>query len=75
MGRALLRRVVERLALEGRHSLFVWVARDNPSRGFYEALGGTLVRERRAPIFGVEIDEAGYGWDDTGALLSRLQPR
>ena len=75
LGRALLQRVVERLALEGRHSLFVWVARDNPSRGFYEALGGTLVRERRAPLFGIEIDEVGYGWDDTGPLLTRLEPR
>ena len=72
LGRALLRRVVERLALEGRHSLFVWVARDNPSRGFYEALGGTLVRERRATLFGVEIDWVGSGWDDTGPLLRRL---
>ena len=71
LGRELFRCVTERLAAEGRRSLFVWVARDNPSRAFYEALGGRLVRERREKLFGQSVDEVGYGWDDMAPLLER----
>ena len=72
VGKALFRRVVDWLIQDGRQSLFVWVARDNPSRAFYEAMGGRLVRERRAELFGQQIDEVAYGWDDIAALATQL---
>ena len=75
IGKTLFLRVAERLALDGRRSLFVWVAQDNPSRAFYEAMGARLVRERRVELFGQQIDEAGYGWDDITTLLARLGSR
>ncbi|HET7769339.1 MAG TPA: GNAT family N-acetyltransferase [Chloroflexota bacterium] len=73
IGKTLFLRVAERLAQDRRRSLFVWVARDNPSRAFYEAMGARLVRERRVELFGQQIDEAGYGWDDITTLLARLR--
>ena len=73
IGKSLFLRVAERLAQASHRSLFVWVARDNPSRAFYEAMGARLVRERSVELFGQQIDEAGYGWDDISALLARLK--
>ena len=72
VGRRLFRFVAERLAAGGARSLFVWVARDNPSRRFYGALGGRQQAETRMEIFGQTIDEAGYGWEDLGQLLAWL---
>lgn len=74
LGRALLRHVVDRLAAHGHRSLFVWVARDNPSRAFYESLGARLICERRDTLFNQPIDESGYAWDDLNALRTRLHP-
>jgi GNAT superfamily N-acetyltransferase len=70
LGRRLFQRVVERLVSNGWRSLFVWVARDNPARRFYEALGGIQVTERRAKVFGQAVDEVGYGWTDVGPLFT-----
>lgn len=71
LGRQLFRRVAQYLAGQGRKSLLVWVARDNPSRRFYEALGGKPAREQQIELSGQTIDEVGYGWDDVAPLLAR----
>jgi ribosomal protein S18 acetylase RimI-like enzyme len=72
LGRSLFRFVAAWLAAQRKQSVFVWVARDNPSRAFYEALGGRLLRESRTELLGQTIDEVGYGWQDVGQLLERL---
>ena len=46
----------------------LWVLRDNPSRGFYEALGGRVVGEKMQEIGGVAVVEVAYGWDDVERL-------
>jgi hypothetical protein len=51
-------------------SLLVWVLADNPSRRFYEALGGQTVRVQPITIGGVTLDGVGYGWLDTSVLES-----
>jgi ribosomal protein S18 acetylase RimI-like enzyme len=70
IGARLLRHVAGALAAAGRRSLVLWVARENPARGFYEAAGGRPVAERRIVFEGQPIDEVAYGWPDTGALLT-----
>ena len=52
------------LVKEGMYSLLVWVLRDNPYRGFYEALGGSQVGEKQVQIGEVYLPEVAYGWKD-----------
>ncbi|MGH2351627.1 MAG: GNAT family N-acetyltransferase, partial [Chloroflexota bacterium] len=68
IGGDLFRAVAARLAEAGMTSLLVWVLVANPARRFYEALGGTLARERRIEIGGALLDEVAYGWPDTRGL-------
>jgi ribosomal protein S18 acetylase RimI-like enzyme len=43
---------------------FLWVLRDNPSRYFYERIGGKAVAERREKMWGCMTDQVCYGWPD-----------
>ena len=65
LGRQLLGAVAEGLAAKGRHSLLAWVLAENPSRLFYEAVGGKLLGSQEIEIGGVTLEEVAYGWDDT----------
>jgi len=69
LGRQLTRAVVRRLADRGLCSMLVWVLADNPSRAFYECLGGVVVRTQPTEIGGLSLEEVAYGWGDTGPLL------
>lgn len=71
IGQRLVRTVAEQLAQAGFNSMLVWVLADNPSRGFYERLGGQFVREKAIDIGGTTLTEAAYGWPDIRVLLER----
>ncbi len=71
LGRQLVRAVAGRLADEGMTSLLLWVLAENPSRGFYERLGGREVRTQPIAIGGATLEEVAYGWPDTGVLRGR----
>ncbi len=72
IGRELMRVAATHLAAHGLASLLVWTLRRGPSRPFYEALGGRVVRERHEPWEkGLVLDEVGYGWDDLAPLIAR----
>jgi GNAT superfamily N-acetyltransferase len=62
LGRELVRKVVEALQKMGFQSMLVWVLADNPSRRFYEALGGEPVRTQEISIGGTPLEEVAYGW-------------
>lgn len=49
----------------------LWTLAQNPSRGFYDALGGQVVRKRAVEIGGVVLPEVAYGWQDLHALAHR----
>jgi L-amino acid N-acyltransferase YncA len=68
IGRQLTLTIVVRLAQAGIHSMLVWVLAENPSRRFYEALGGQVIRQKPIEIGGVTLDEVAYGWTDTRLL-------
>ncbi len=72
VGRRLTHETMARLAEHGIHSMLVWVAAANPSRRFYESLGGQYVGSRIAVVAGVEIEEVSYGWADTALILKEL---
>ncbi len=69
IGQRLVRAVAERLAASGFNAMLVWVLATNPSRGFYERLGGQFVGEKAIEIGGVSLSEVAYGWRDIRALL------
>lgn len=69
IGARLVRAVAAALSADGLRSLLVWVLADNPSRRFYEALGGRFVRQQTINIGGQELAEVAYGWDDIRSLL------
>jgi L-amino acid N-acyltransferase YncA len=67
-GRLLTRAVAQRLLERGMASMLVWVLAANPSRAFYERLGGVLVGEQPIMIADTELIEVAYGWPDVGVL-------
>ena len=69
LGRALLHGCFQALRGAGFRSAFVWVLAQNPSRFFYEAMGGRKVGERTEILWGVELPEIAYGWPDLEAAL------
>ncbi len=74
-GRQLTVTLVERLVDTGFASLLVWVLAENPSRRFYEALGGQYVREQPVTIGGAELVEVAYGWLDARTIIDAQAER
>ncbi len=52
VGRRLIRTGAAHLAAEGSRAAFLWVLRDNPSRWFYQRLGGRPVGEASTQVAG-----------------------
>ena len=63
-GRALAAAVAGRLMENGLPSMLIWALKDNPSRGFYESLGGRYIGEKEIIIGGDSLAEVAYGWED-----------
>ena len=72
LGHMLVQRLVESMVQVGMYTMFLWVLKDNLARGFYEVLGGRLIREQPITIGGVALKEVAYGWHDIRNLLSQL---
>jgi len=69
IGRRLVSAVAGRLAESGHESMLVWVLAENPSRGFYESLGGEPIAGKLIEWADVPLVELALGWKD----LSRLK--
>lgn len=70
IGRRLFCAAARGLHQSGHSALLVWVLKENPARRFYEALGGTFVREQGIQIGEQQLIEVAYGWRDTARLIS-----
>jgi ribosomal protein S18 acetylase RimI-like enzyme len=70
-GRQLFMAAAGRLASEGLKGLMLWVLADNPTRGFYEALGGRLLGEQPIQIGNDSLAEVAYGWETPPELRNR----
>jgi len=68
-GRRLLLHLFGRLLRRSLPSALVWVLRDNPSRFFYERLGGKLVAHKPIKVGRVDVEALAYGWRDLAAVL------
>jgi ribosomal protein S18 acetylase RimI-like enzyme len=71
IGRQLLDGLFHRLVACGHGSAVIWVVRANPSRFFYERLGGRLASHRAIPVGGQPVEALAYGWRDLAAALDR----
>ncbi|MDH3700635.1 MAG: GNAT family N-acetyltransferase [Alphaproteobacteria bacterium] len=70
IGRRLLRELFAALGDMGHHSAVIWVLRSNPSRYFYEAMGGKRVADRQEHLWGADLPQAAYGWQFLGVPCS-----
>jgi GNAT superfamily N-acetyltransferase len=62
-------------ALESADSgipVITWCISANPSRRFYEALGGESLKTQMIEIGGVSLEETCYGWQDAYELRNKL---
>ena len=56
---------------KGHDRSFLWVLRDNPSRYFYERVGGKVIAERQQHLWGCVTDQICYGWPDLARAIDR----
>jgi GNAT superfamily N-acetyltransferase len=72
IGKALFSQVARYLDQAGFNSVAVWVLELNPSRRFYEALGGERIAEKPISLDRMTLKEVGYYWPCIRTLLQRL---
>lgn len=73
-GRQLFQAAARHLAGIGFRRMMLWVLDSNPTRGFYEHLGGRLVGEQQVEFGEQPYREVAYGWSDLAALAGDGQP-
>lgn len=69
IGRHLVTAVAQYLIQHEMQSMLIWVLAENPSRRFYEALGGKQVREKTLIRGDKSLQEIAYGWENIQPLL------
>jgi len=72
IGRALFTQAAHDLIQRGFRSMLLWVLRDNPTRAFYEHLGGKAVAEKTIEIGGTSLIDVAYGWPEL--RIFKVQP-
>ncbi len=70
LGRRLIGAGAAHLAELGCRSAFCWVLRDNPSRWFYERIGGRAVMADSVRVAGVSVPQVAYAWDPIERLIA-----
>lgn len=68
IGRALLCGCLRVLGAAEIAAAYLWVLADNPSRFFYQAMGGKRIGERDERLWGTTVHEVAYGWPDLSSL-------
>jgi len=74
VGRRLLAAGAKHLQAAGCQSAFLWVLRDNPSRWFYERLGGRQAAAAATRVAGVTIPQVAFVWDPIERLVAEAGP-
>jgi ribosomal protein S18 acetylase RimI-like enzyme len=71
LGRRLLDAMFRQLRAEGCDTAVLWMLADNPTRFFYEGMGGALCGHRVDTMAGRDVEEVAYAWRDLEAPLVR----
>ena len=74
VGRRLMRAGASHLAADGCGSAFLWVLSDNPSRWFYQRLGGRATTVGTTRVGGRTVAQTAYLWDPIETLTMAGQP-
>jgi GNAT superfamily N-acetyltransferase len=69
LGALLVRQFVRELGARGFGSMAVWVLALNPSRRFYEYLGGKVIGQQLIEQGGQPFTEVAYGWQSLNVFL------
>lgn len=67
-GRSLLHALFDALAAGGYQHCMLWVLAANPSRFFYHAMGGKICGEKSERLWGTDLLEFAYAWENIHAL-------
>ena len=70
VGRRLIRTGAAHLAAAGSRAAFLWVLSSNPSRWFYERLGGRAVAHSQTSVAGVSVPQTAFAWDPIERLIA-----
>ncbi len=70
LGRRLMRAMAAHLAAVGCRSVVLWVLRDNPTRWFYQRLGGRAAARESIRFAGRQVEQMAYLWDPIDVLLT-----
>ncbi len=71
LGRRILDALFRQLKADGCDTVVLWMLAANPTRFFYEGLGGAHVGERIDTMAGKDVEEIAYAWRDLDAPLVR----
>ncbi|MFZ5783688.1 MAG: GNAT family N-acetyltransferase [Pseudomonadota bacterium] len=71
LGRRLLDAMFRQLRADGCDTAVLWMLADNPTRFFYEGMGGRRVGQRIDTMAGQDVEELAYAWRDLEAPLVR----
>ena len=70
IGRQLVTAAARALHTRGFSSLEIWSLAANPSRPFYDRLGGTVIASRRTTVARQRLDEVCYFWPHLTSLIA-----
>ena len=73
-GEYLLAGLFNTMIEHNHNTALIWVLALNPSRFFYEVMGGKRVGEREEKLWGTVLNEIGYGWEDLTKALDKGRP-
>jgi GNAT superfamily N-acetyltransferase len=72
VGRRLLGALFRHLYAQGMDDAMLWVLAANPSRFFYEHMGGQQIAQRTEHVAGEDFPAIAYGWTDLEAWLKQV---
>lgn len=70
LGRRLMRAMAAHLSAIGCRSVVLWVLRDNPTRWFYQRLGGRAAGRETIHFAGRQVEQMAYLWNPIDTLMS-----
>jgi ribosomal protein S18 acetylase RimI-like enzyme len=74
IGRRLMRAMAAHLAAIGCRSALLWVLSDNPTRWFYQRLGGRPAAREVIRFAGQGMEQMAFVWDPIETLLAATAP-
>ena len=75
VGRRLMRAMAAHLAAVGCRSAMLWVLEANPTRWFYQHLGGRPAAQENIRFAGQAVTQLAFAWEPIEALLTATAPQ